>query len=55
MNRILALLVLFQSVSVAWFAAEHIVTRSAKAVAHGSYKAGKDATHATVKALKFIV
>jgi hypothetical protein len=55
MSRILALLVLFLSVSMPSFAAEHTVTRSAKAVAHGSYKAGKDATHTTVKALKFIV
>ena len=54
MNRILALFILCLAASIPSFGSEHILTRSAKAIGHGSYKVTKGVGHATVSAVKFI-
>lgn len=54
MKRILPLFALCLSVSMPSFGAEHILTRSAKAVGQESYKVTKDVAHATVSAVKFL-
>ena len=54
MKKVLTVLALFLSVSATSFGAEHIVTRSAKAVGKNTYKAAKDSVKKTGKALKFL-
>lgn len=53
MKKLLAVVALCFAVSVPSFGAEHVVTRSAKAVAKGTYKAAKVSVKDTGKALKF--
>lgn len=54
MKKVLTVLALCLAVSTASFAAEHVVTRSAKAVGKGTYKAAKYSVKGTGKFLKFM-
>lgn len=54
MKKALAVLALCLAASVPSFGAEHVVTRSAKAVAKDTYKAAKVSVKETGKALKFL-
>lgn len=54
MKKVLTVLVFCLAVSTASFGAEHVVTRSAKAVGKGTYKAAKVSVKETGKVLKFL-
>ena len=54
MKKVLTVLALCLSVSATSFGAEHVVTRSAKAVGKDTYKAAKVSVKKTGKALKFL-
>ena len=55
MKTVIALVVLCVAVSAPSFAAEHLVTHSAKVVGKGSYRAAKDAGKAGKAVVKFVV
>ncbi len=55
MKKLLALAVLCMAMVTPSFGAEHLASRSVKAVGHESYKAAKGVTHAGVAVVKFIV
>jgi uncharacterized GH25 family protein len=54
MKKLLVLLAICLSVSVPSFAAEHIVSHSAKAAGKDTYKAAKYSVKETGKFLKFV-
>lgn len=54
MKKLIAVLAFSLVVSASSFGAEHVVTRSAKAVGKGTYKAAKVSVKETTKALKFL-
>ena len=54
MKKLIAVLAFCLAVGGASFGAEHVVTRSAKVAAKGSYKAAKVTVKGTGKALKLI-
>lgn len=54
MKKLIAVVALCLAVSSTSFGAEHVVTRSAKAVGKGTYKAAKVSVKETTKALKFL-
>lgn len=54
MKKLIAALAFCLAVSASSFGAEHVVTRSAKAVGKGTYKAAKVSVKETTKALKFL-
>lgn len=54
MKKLIAVLALCLAVSVPSFGAEHVVTRSAKAVGKDTYKVAKYSVKGTAKVLKFL-
>jgi hypothetical protein len=54
MKKLIVILALCLAVSAPSFGAEHVVTRSAKAVGKGSYKVAKASVKDTGKFLKFL-
>ena len=54
MKKLIAVLALCLAASVPSFGVEHVVTRSAKAVGKGTYKAAKVSVKGTVKFVKFM-
>ena len=55
MKKLIAVLAFCLAVGGASFGSEHVVTRSAKVAAKGSYKAAKVTVKGTGKALKFML
>jgi hypothetical protein len=54
MKKLIAVLALCLAASVPSFGAEHVVTRSAKAVGKGTYKVAKLSVKGTAKFVKFM-
>ena len=54
MKKFIAVFAICLAASVPSLGAEHVVTRSAKAVGKGTYKAAKVSVKETGKALKFL-